>query len=190
MNNKIEEMIEKYKSWEVPFAWFIGPSTQPKNLYEYLEKYKFINTGDWVGMYKELKDLEKKEYITNTIKIVEVDNAEQFNEWGKIVCAGFEIHDYFKEDTLSVFSDLGFGQGNSLRHYIAYYNGYPSSVCTLFLGMKGIAGIYFVATRPEYRGKGIATDLVNYVLNIAKNERLNTSVLQATDMGFSAYKKM
>lgn len=185
----IEEIINKFTAWNAPLAWFIGTSTKPKNLSQYLEKYNFVNTGDWVGMSKDISSLVNQP-DNNEIEIKEVIGESMFNEWGEIICAGFEIHDYFKEDTLKVFSDLIDKGDKSLKHYIAYKNSEPVSACTLFSGIENIAGIYFVATKPEYRGRGIATGLVNYVLNIAKNENYKISVLQATDMGTSVYKKM
>jgi GNAT superfamily N-acetyltransferase len=44
---------------------------------------------------------------------------------------------------------------------------------------SGIAGLYFIVTRPEYRGKGYAGNLIRYVINFLFNQGKEKVVLQA-----------
>ena len=56
------------------------------------------------------------------------------------------------------------------------------------LGIKGyITNMY---TAPEYRGKGLATKLLNQVLDEAKNRGVKDILLAASDMGKPVYRKV
>ncbi len=44
---------------------------------------------------------------------------------------------------------------------------------------SGIAGLYFIVTRPEYRGQGYAGNLIRYVINFLFNQGKEKVVLQS-----------
>jgi len=44
---------------------------------------------------------------------------------------------------------------------------------------SGIAGLYFIATQPEFRGKGYAGNLIRYVINFLFNQGKEKVVLQS-----------
>jgi GNAT superfamily N-acetyltransferase len=54
----------------------------------------------------------------------------------------------------------------------------------------GECGIYLVATRPEARGRGLATALMRHALAEARKRGCTTSSLQATALGRPVYQRM
>ncbi len=76
-----------------------------------------------------------------------------------------------------------------LRFYVAYREGVPVGSAAL-CEAAGLAGIYNVATRPEYRRTGIATALMRHVLQDARERGLQTCVLQSSADGRPLYARL
>jgi GNAT superfamily N-acetyltransferase len=76
-----------------------------------------------------------------------------------------------------------------VRLYVARADG--EDVATLgTIDVDGDCGVYMVATRPEARGRGLATALVRQALLEAGERGLQTTSLQATAMGRPIYERL
>ena len=73
------------------------------------------------------------------------------------------------------------------RLYRAQVDGEVACVAGTIEHDGGDLGIYFVATLPEYRGRGLTTRLMATVLAEARDRGLGTSSLQASGMGEPVY---
>ncbi len=73
--------------------------------------------------------------------------------------------------------------------YVADLDGEPCA-STMAFDSEGDCGIFFVATLPEARGRGIAGALMSRALRDAKNRGCTTSSLQATRMGEPIYERL
>lgn len=63
--------------------------------------------------------------------------------------------------------------------------------CAAFLQLNhGIAGVYWVGTDPDHRGKGHATALMRYLSNLGFSRGAAAVVLQATPFGEPVYRKL
>jgi GNAT superfamily N-acetyltransferase len=76
-----------------------------------------------------------------------------------------------------------------LKGYRADLNGSPAAVA-LALHHGEDAGISFVATVPNARRKGLATNVMRQALNDARSNGCTTTTLQATDMGERLYENL
>lgn len=72
---------------------------------------------------------------------------------------------------------------------IAYYNDQPASGAML-LYSHAIAGIYWVGTTKEARGRGLAAACVSAVVNEAMNRGISHVVLQASKFGEPVYRRL
>ena len=79
--------------------------------------------------------------------------------------------------------------GEGLYAYVARLGGLPSS-CVLALDHEGDFGIFAVATRPEARGRGLASRLLAQALADARERGCETSSLQATWLGRPVYERL
>jgi ribosomal protein S18 acetylase RimI-like enzyme len=75
--------------------------------------------------------------------------------------------------------------------YIAYLDHKPAGVC-LFVLTDGVAGIYAVATLPEFRKKGVATTLMKRGIHDAREKGCQTITLQVSTGSYaeSLYRKL
>jgi GNAT superfamily N-acetyltransferase len=73
--------------------------------------------------------------------------------------------------------------------YIARVDGRPAG-CVGSYDVNGDCGIYWVATLPEARGRGIATGLMRQALLDGRERGCATTSLQATGMGAPVYRRL
>ncbi len=82
-----------------------------------------------------------------------------------------------------------FGEIDGLRMYQARVDGEPASVLGAYDNGDDCE-IYFVATLPEHRGRGLARRLLHRALLEARARGLGVSSLQATKMGYPVYERL
>lgn len=75
-----------------------------------------------------------------------------------------------------------------LKLFIGYYGGKPSATTLLFLGET--AGIYMVATLPEFRKKGLGRAIMSATHTAAFGLDYNEIVLQSTNEGKPLYSSL
>ena len=87
--------------------------------------------------------------------------------------------------------DRGIGNppADAWRIYEARFDGAAASVLAT-TDFEGDCGIWWVATVPEARGRGLSRDLLRVVLAEARERGLETSTLQATKLGRPVYERV
>jgi GNAT superfamily N-acetyltransferase len=102
---------------------------------------------------------------------------------------------------LGPINEAAYGQGGfaaALRHqpegahmpiYLAPTEGEPAA-CLGTLDHEGDCLIAWVATRPEARGRGLASTLTRAALADARERGCTTSTLQSTDAGYPLYARL
>ncbi len=75
------------------------------------------------------------------------------------------------------------------HNYVADVDGEPAA-CLLILPVEGDASVYWVATLPEARGRGLATRLMRRALWDARESGCDISTLQATKLGEPVYARL
>jgi GNAT superfamily N-acetyltransferase len=73
--------------------------------------------------------------------------------------------------------------------YVALVDGCPAS-CVVTMDEGGDCGVFFVATLPEARGRGLATALMRRALREGLERGCATSTLQATKAGQPIYERL
>ena len=84
---------------------------------------------------------------------------------------------------------LGTPPDGVLRLYRARLGGRPVCV-TGTLDLDGDCGVYWVATLPEARGRGLTTRLMHVALEEGRERGCDISTLQATKLGAPVYEKL
>jgi ribosomal protein S18 acetylase RimI-like enzyme len=85
-----------------------------------------------------------------------------------------------------------FAAGVSVPHtrtYLALLDGQPVATSQLLLP-AGVAGIYNVTCLPEARGQGIGAAVTLAPLVEARRRGYGVAVLQASDLGYSVYRRL
>jgi GNAT superfamily N-acetyltransferase len=190
---EVKKTIEYYKEKQVPFLWWIGPSSDSKKLEVLLLDYgmKEINHRR-TGMAFDLRKVDEKKWIDaiekSNLSIEPVRNLEELEDWSRIIekCLNYppSIIEVFRPSMMNTL-----GRNSELSAYLAYLDGTPVASSSRWYS-AGVMGLFNVGTLPEYRGKRFATIMAQAILLEAKKRNYEISTLIATDQGYGVYQKL
>lgn len=188
VDSLIQKVIQEFKKRKAPFIWIVGPSTIPQNVGENLIRNGFELRYIWSGMEASIKDIKTHEDYDEII-IKEVEDENQIREYitvaNKGLSLGFDINDAFQ----IVFQQKE-NNKSSLSYFLAYYNDCAVSSAAVYIDKNNVAGLYYVATLPEYRRKGFASQLLFHIMGYIQGKGCQRVVLHASEMGEPLYRKM
>lgn len=145
--------------------------------------YSQVETS--VGMARTLKDIQIPAH-DHELKI-EITNTN-LKDWGAPLIGAFDIEPEMME-TYKASHAQAMTKRSDFYHYTLYHEDKPVSFLTLSIRDKA-ARIDDVGTSPKFQGKGYATCLMNYALNLAQKMGACHCFLEASHMGIPLYQKM
>lgn len=122
-------------------------------------------------------------------EIRHVENEARLREWVSTFVEGWPGPEIWRGMFIQAYGGYGLGANLDMRHYLGYFDGKPVTASTMFLA-EGVAGIYAVATRAEFRGKGLGALITLTPLLEAREKGYRAGILQASDMGYPVYKRL
>ena len=189
VDTRIEEMIDFFKSKNLPVTWLVGPCCKPKDIGQHLVSHGLAWEVDVGGMTIDLRLMNEDLPVPEGITIKRVANESDMEQYLIPFGKGFEFPDIVVDGWRKMDSSHGFGKRLQRANYVGLMNGVPVSCTTLFKAFD-LAGIYCVATVPEMRRKGVATALIVDALREARDEGYESGLLQAKAMGASVYRRI
>lgn len=188
VNSTIENLISRGRARKVNVQWIIGGDTKPANLSEYLIAHGFTTHGDGAGMAIDLLAMNEDVPEPAGLKIIEVKDRKTLKTWCHITSIGFSIPEVAEPGLVDWFkTDIQLKQ--PLKFYLGLLQGKPVATSMYFLA-EGVAGIYFVATVPEARNRGIGFAITRRPLQEAGKKGYRVGILQASKMGEPVYRRM
>jgi len=134
----------------------------------------------WTAMSHNLEVIQKLKPLKK-FEIKEVTDENMLTNWLEIVETGLMGGNTLNTD---VFNQLL--KNPNCIFYLGFVNHKPVATSLLFIS-NNIGGVYLVATLPQYRKKGIGTQITNCCLVEAKNNNCKEVTLQATNLGLGVY---
>lgn len=173
----------------LPFAWWVGFGNDCAKYKQKLEKFGVKNPEIELGMYADIEKISKISdcEILNIAQVMDLISLRDFVAvYKKLLPADAKAIEKFY---LSA-SPFIFEKQSSLKLFVGYVNHQPVSTGALFLHAD-VAGVWDVTTLPNFRNKGIATNMVRHVLFYARDVcGYRTGVLTATESGEKVYRKI
>ena len=185
----IAASIERMKALGVPGTWHVGPSMRPADLGDRLRRHGFLFGGEEVGMAVHLRNLSPRPATPDGLTIERIRDLSGLETWTNTLASGFGAGPHEAVWVGQMYAKLGFGDDDPWRHYLAKVGGSPVATTSMFLG-AGVAGIYFVFTRPEGRRQGIGGAITWHALQDAGELGFRVGVLGASEMGESVYRAL
>ena len=189
INAKINEMITFFRTRNVDFGWSTGPSTLPADLGQRLETHGFVYAGCTTGMAIDMHDLNEHVFVNEALVITEIDDLDKLQILRCIEISGFEASETVAQIYYDAHANTGFGDETPWHHYIGWLHGEPAAIASLLLH-AGVAGIYGVATIPQYRRQGIAATMTLHALHEARKLGYRISILSPSKMSDALYKRI
>lgn len=177
----------------------IEPEAAPQHLEELKRCYDEARIRRW-GVWLDGGAQEAARQLTNAEMLVSASSPGM----GTMLDGPIEDGEPHSADLATVgrVNDLAYGNFDGrlertltplpngvLSGYRADHDGQPASVA-LALHHNDDCGISFVATIPEARRRGLATEVMRQALKDAQDKGCTTTTLQATDLGERLYENL
>jgi len=175
-------MIGYFGSKGFPFIWWSAAHI--------LETKGFQFGGNLTGITLDIsKALPLKPAISSDLKITIVQSDFEIESFTDLAGGAFDLNPKAIEQWLAV-NDPVMKKGEQV-HFIAYLNKTPVGTATLSASQSS-AGIWNLATKPEYRKQGIAGALVHAALIEAKKRQYQQvmAILMPKGMAWGLFTKM
>ncbi len=187
-DGRIDDMVAEFRRRRLPLEWTTVASTKPADLGRRLEAKGFEHTLDVPGMAMDLRKLPE-ERIPEGLAITPARKPAEIETVLRIGLTTFEISEAFVPRLAEIEDGMPQEWKAATRHYLARLDGKPVATSELFLA-AGVAGLYFVGTLAEARGRGIGRAVTLAALRDARDMGYRIATLQATPMGEPVYRRL
>lgn len=189
INQRINAAIHYFKSRNLPFTWWISPSSQPSSLGAYLEKHELKCTEYVAGMAADLRALPSNYPLPKGLTIKRLTSVSELNLFASVVASVFDPPDRCVKPFYQQTSDVSLKDDGSIHLYLGYLHGKPVATSALFMG-SSFAGIYCVTTIKQARKQGIGTALTLAAMQDARNQGYKIATLEASQDGQNLYARI
>ena len=168
-------------------TWWLDTAADSTSWHPYLLAQGFRFDNHTPGMAVDLHALHEQIVTPPGLVILPVHNAATLARWTHVFVVGYELPPDWADDLHDLM--VGLGLALPMRNYLAFLNGKPVATANLFLG-AGVAGVQFVATVPEARGRGIGAAVTLAPLLEARELGYRVGILQSSAMGVKVYERL
>lgn len=178
----MEAVLSKIEQHQLPPIWIM--SKEADQQIDQLEKNGFREITRWEGMWVSRDGFIPFLNVPNQIVLKKVQDAKLGQLWWKLVKPIMMPNREVPPILLNAWVE-----NNDYHLLLGLVEGEPVSAGMAFMN-DGLAGLYFIATLPEYRGKGFASFLVSKLMETCFENGADEIILHASTSGFSMYQKL
>lgn len=181
----VERFTHELDRRGLPGFWWVSPIAQPHDLASRLLAKGFQPVGEMPAMALDLERMTPAATPAN-IRVVRVRDQAMLDAWIRITSDGSDFpppvaRALIERDQSTLSPELW--------RYLGLLDGEPVAASSIGL-TDGVAGLYAVATLPEYRRQGLGTAVTQVPLQEAQKLGFKVAVLQATQAGYPVYKRL
>lgn len=191
-DRRIAEVVQHFRAANRPFAWWVGPASRPLDLESRLPRHGFRPAESELGMFMELRDLPRKISHPEGLEIRRVSSPQDVADFAAVFAANWEPLDPAVLPFYSAAIPILLEPRCAMILFVGYFEGMPVSCSELFIDRSngGVTGLYSIATRREFRRRGIGTVLTWAAAHEARRHGHSTVVLQPSDAGKGVYTRL
>lgn len=183
----VERILAHFQQRNLPFSWYMGPSSQSSGLGELLEARGILHEEDEPGMVIDLHELNENLPLASNLTIHRVTTEEQMHQWTQTWGCGApgEVIGHW----FTVYSALAHAPECSMRLYIGTIDGKPVATVALLFA-AGVAAIHHVVTLHEFRRQGIGAAMTLMAAREARSAGYRIAVLTSSPFGINIYRRL
>lgn len=190
VDKRIDFLVNRYADRKVPLLWIVHPSSLPNNLPELLQKRGLQEIEIAPCMARSLENLPEPPPMPQGVEIREAIEDNDRTELYGLAAWRWGVPDEYRSQLKQMLDKFEIGERSSnTRMWLAWKDGIPISKIGLYNGSES-AGIYGVATKPEARGLGIASILMNIAMQAARDVGHNLAVLDSSPLAEKLYQRL
>jgi ribosomal protein S18 acetylase RimI-like enzyme len=185
----IRAVTEELDARGVPGSWHVGPADEPSDLVTLLQAHGFEDGGEDIGMAYELSDGTEVWAPPAVDTIHEVEGDAGLAAWAAVLADGFGEGLVEAEWAAQAYRRIGVGPSSTHRLVVARVDGRPAAAGASLLDGTDV-GLYFIATRPAARRRGLATAVTQRLLSMGARSGARRAVLGASPAGSAVYARL
>lgn len=190
VDQRIDFLVDRYADRKVPLLWIVHPSSLPLDLPERLQQRGLQEIEIAPCMARSLDDLPEAPPIPEGVEIREAIEENDLIELYGLAAWRWGVPHEHRPQLRQMIEKFEIGERTSnTRFWLAWKAGAPISKIGLYNGSSS-AGIYGVATKPEARGLGLASILMNTAMHAAKEMGHNLAVLDSSPLAEKLYQRL
>jgi predicted N-acetyltransferase YhbS len=173
---------------DVPGSWHLSPSMHPATLGAALLAHGFTYDGDDIGMGLDLRLPLVKVATPRHFSILPVRAPAQLDDYAAVLAQSFGEGEREARWVQSIFGQIGLAEDQAWQHLIGYVERIPVATVTLFYTGEAV-GLYFVATAPAWRRRGLGAAITMAALEAAREREAQWALLCASSLGYPVYRR-
>jgi GNAT superfamily N-acetyltransferase len=182
-DSRIAKMMTYFNQFNLPFAWWVGPTDEPEDLSSRLEKCGLTHAEDHIGMFKDLSNWKESTEVPQ-IEIKRALDLKALSDFASVLTNGNpSFVRYFER-----LSESPLQETDPVELYVGYVDGKPVTRGMMVL-YAGVAGMHYLSTAPDARRKGYAAAIHQHRFKRAKELGYTAAVVLASPEAVSLDRK-
>lgn len=184
---RIEQLLLRYKSFDAPVVWWVGPGSTPTDLGRRLRIAGFHCFKHFPGMVADLDILPRASPAPRGLSIEVVPDFSIFDA---------HEHPYIgpittdrRRNILESHRQLCAARPRRAWALVANLRATPVGYSLVLLD-EGVAGIYWVGVIKRHRRQGIGSAMTRAAMEFARQREYHYAILQASGEGESVYRRL
>jgi len=196
-DERIAELVARYREAGTSFVWWVSPHDEPHDLGARLSRAGLLLEGTAPAMAADLADAPLDEPPPPDLEVVPVTNAATLDEFLEVIAADWlewtdGEHTEVQRRTLDAWRAQippKLADEPVPLRWIGRVDGHVVATSRISIG-AGVAGLYAISTLPAHRGRGYGRAMTIAALRAAASIGYRIGVLQASDLGYSVYRRL
>lgn len=185
VHDKLRQTIAFYQEKNLPFAWYVSALDTPPTLFLLLKEAGLLHKETNVAMCLDIHSLAyKNESPLRFHRALDGKALEDFDEVNRSVG---EISHW--EPLFQSFPSAVLNEDFPIEYHVGYKDQEPVTIGMVVLH-AGVAGIYYMGTKPSEQRRGYAKSMMYHLFDRAKRRGYTLMTLQATAEGQYLYEKI
>lgn len=183
------EALSYFERAQRPFSWWVGPADRPKDLGAVLISLGLERAETELAMSLSLDSLPDAIPLVSGLDVRLVRTEAELQTMARIAAANWTPPDPHVLSFYQRAAAVLLSPAAPQWFYVGYLNGEPVATAEATVH-DGTVGLYNIATRPAFRGRGIGSILTWRPLRDARAVGCDLAVLQATPEGAGLYRRL
>lgn len=170
----------------LPWRWWIGPDSDPGAAHV-LEGRGYARVGSMPIMATRLDKVPESPLLAG-LTVERVDTSECLADYVDAYASSFGIGPDLRDAVIDAEAGLGTDLGLLVR-LVGRFDGRAVATSAVLIS-NGVAGLYWIATDPAYRERGIGAALTAAAMEIGREHGMSVCTLQASSQGLPVYSRL
>lgn len=180
----ISSLTEKMRKKTLPpFLVTLEPDN-PEKFYRIVEKHGMRQIFSWTGMAIEGAHYQEADHDGGGLKVFNVSSYNLLADWINVV-----NNSLFNSKMLDAGLMKNLYQIKQMNLYLGMVSGSPVAT-SLSFQKNNVAGLYMIATMPDFRGYGYGTIITRHAIEQCFKQDARYIVLHSSPMAENIYRKI